>query len=321
MQSLRKDLFLSFRSAAVLVGTLVGAGYASGREVSQYFGSAGISTVLLSALLIALLSMLFMWVGRVAANPDGLLFRFYRLLLVVVSVVSAGAMLSASTALLGGVFTALLVGVAGVLLCFWRPAFHLLNMVAVPLLVVLVSVVARGNTQPITGQFLPLAAINYAGMNMLLEAELMRREGRGMSSRAILLSGVWIAVVMAALLLLMRSLVGASTHAMPFAALAAYIGLSGVVSAAILSAVLTNTAGAMYLCVETLTKPPRGLTALLALLAALLVGSLPFSWIVAHVYPVLGWLGLAISVGYVVWGLLALFPKERRRLLFVSKRG
>ncbi|MBO4535439.1 MAG: hypothetical protein J5755_05830, partial [Clostridia bacterium] len=103
MKGWGRDIAKGLRAAAVLVGTLIGAGYATGREVSQYFGRASVWTVVLAAVAIAGLSVLFLYVGMRAGEPKGAWLKVYRTLLSIAAVASCGVMIAAGRALLGGV--------------------------------------------------------------------------------------------------------------------------------------------------------------------------------------------------------------------------
>lgn len=305
MKGWTRDLLQAARAVCVLVGTLIGAGYATGREVSQYFGQADTATVVLAAVLIAVMCMLFMYVGRRVQNPDGRLYRAYRWVMSVAALASCGAMLSAAHSLLPGAWTVVLVGAAGTCLAYNEKGFHAINMLAVPVLIGLVLWVSAGAEKVcVPGAFVPLTAANYAGMNLLLEVELLRREGESMTKRAILLSGVGIAGVMCLLLLAMHRMVGNSASVLPFAEVCRSRGMGMVVQLVIVTAVLTNVAGCMRLTLDTWCGPlPRALGAAAALVVAMLVATVPFANLVRTVYPVLGWLGVLVVLGYVVWAL------------------
>ena len=226
MKRFCEDLFRACRATGVLVATLVGAGYATGREMSQYFGIASIWTLVFAAVLIALFSMAFLYVGRYRPQSQGKFVLFYRVALSILAVVSCGVMVAAGKSLLSGVWTPILICLAGVFICFTDTVFHVANVLAVPVLIILVAVVAVLSPNLAIGTaFLPLSAANYAGMNLLFEGELLRQEGRDMRPRAILMAGVLIAVCMSLLLFAMHRVVGASSSELPFADVADGLGL------------------------------------------------------------------------------------------------
>jgi len=300
MKSFLHDLGLALRATGVLVATLVGAGYATGREISQYFGRASYFTLLFAAVLIALFSMAFLYVGARVPLGQGRTMRAYRLILSIMSVVSCGVMIAAGKALLGGVWTAIIVAVAGVSLCFSDKVFHVANTLAVPALLLMVAVVSLRAPEAAAGQaFLPLAAANYAGMNLLFEGELLRREGSGMSPRAIGMAGIGIAVCMGALLVAMHRVVGASGAELPFAEVAEALGLKYLATGVILISILSSIAGGMRVTLLVWRRRmPQEVAAMLALLAALLVAVVPFADLVRYVYPVLGWAGVLVVAVY-----------------------
>ena len=56
----------SFRLTFTFVGTMVGAGFASGREVAAFFGETSLFGVVLAGLLTGALSFVFMELGRLS---------------------------------------------------------------------------------------------------------------------------------------------------------------------------------------------------------------------------------------------------------------
>ena len=287
----------------MLIGTLIGAGYATGREVSQYFGRANPLTMVVAGVAIALLSMLFLWVGR-QGEPKGKWLKVYQALLSVFAVLSCGVMLSAGSSLLGGAWTPLVLGLAGVAIAATDKLFHFANLLAVPLLVVLVlAVLPSATPQPFGTGFLVGSALNYAGMNLLFEGELLRKEGRDMSPRAIVIAGVIIAAVMTFLLLAMRRMVGDSPSALPFAKVCIVEGKEVVVKCVIVTAILTNIAGAMRLVPDGFAPLPKGVSVASALAVSFVIGGVAFEDLVRTVYPVMGWAGVAVGVLYALWGL------------------
>ena len=317
MKDLLRDVFHAARATAVLVATLIGAGYATGREVSQYFGRANVATLVFSALCMGLLCTLFLYIGTRTDRPRGKVMQVYRVVLSVAAVVSCGTMISAGKTLLSGAGVGILTALGGVALAMHRRVFCTANLVAVPVLVGLVLVAYCGAVHIDSGtSFLPLSAANYAGMNLLFEGELLRREGKGMTPRGIVLSGVGIAACMGLLMVLMHRMVGASSADLPFAEVCAAQGKEGIVQAVILTSILTNIAGCMRLCLDTWQAVmPMGMAALLGLVASLWVATVPFALLVRYAYPVLGWMGVAVGVGYVAWAIaLRRAPPARRGL-------
>ena len=304
MKAWASDLCKGMRATAVLVGTLIGAGYATGREVSQYFGRASVLTVVLAALAIALLSVLFLYVGMRAGEPKGKWLQVYRTLLSLAAVASCGVMIAAGRALLGGVWTPLILGAIGVVLSATDRLFHGANLVAVPLLVILVlSALSDADPTPLGSGFLVGNALNYAGMNLLFEGELLRKEGRDMTPRAILIAGIAITGVMTFLLLAMRSMVGDSPSALPFAKVCIAQGKEVVVKGVIVTAILTNIAGAMRLVPDGFACLSRGITLAAATTLSFVIGGFAFADLVRCVYPVMGWMGVAVGVIYLIWAL------------------
>lgn len=322
MKPFWEDMSRACRATGVLVATLVGAGYATGREMSQYFGRASWGTLIFAAVLIALFSMAFLYVGMRGQGGGGSVVTAYRWVLSVLAVVSCGVMVAAAKSLLGGAWTALFVCLAGVCICLTDKVFHVVGVLSVPVLLVLVAIVACLAPNAATGTaFLPLSAANYAGMNLLFEGELLRREGSGMRPRAVWLSGAGIAVCMALLLCAMHRVVGASDVDLPFSQSAEALGLSALSSAVIMVSILSSIAGGMRVTLAVWeTRAPQALAAMLALLLSLLVSIIPFATLVRYVYPVMGWIGVTVVCAYVAVALAALIKRPQSAFGRIRRR-
>ena len=316
MKAFVRDVGQAARATAVLVATLVGAGYATGREISQYFGAAGGATIVCTAVLIAAFSMAFLYVGAAGGTWHGRLYTAYRVTLSVLAVISCGVMVAAGKALLSGRWTAVLLLAAGVSMCLQDRVFHLSNVCTVPILIVLVVVVAVAAPDLAMGSaFLPLSAANYAGMNLLLEGELLRKEGMGMRPRAILFAGAGITVCMSLLLLAMHRIVGASASTLPFAEVCAALGKGYAATGVILLSILSSIAGGMRITLDVWSRRmSMALSGLLALLTALMVALIPFADLVRVVYPIMGWMGVAVVVVYVAEAARLWFAPDRHRI-------
>jgi uncharacterized membrane protein YkvI len=325
MKCFLRDVTRASRATGVLVATLVGAGYATGREMSQYFGDASWLTLLLAAVLIAAFSMAFLYVGARGALAEGRFTRCYRWVLSVLAVVSCGVMVAAGKALLAGEWTALLICLAGVFICLSDRVFHVANVVAVPILLLLVGIVAMTAPDVAVGTaFMPLSAANYAGMNLLFEGELLRQEGKGMRTRAIWLAGGMIAVCMALLLGAMHRVVGASPSELPFAMVADTMGRRSVAEGVILISVLSSIAGGMRVSLTVWqTKMPLSIAALIALIVALLIAVVPFADLVRYVYPVMGWIGVGVVAAYAVCAVVYYVQgrREHSNERFLRRKG
>ena len=136
-----KSVFRSVKVAALFVGSVVGAGFATGQEVRLFFGSDGVASLFVTSLFMAFCCFCFMQVGagrllnaRVALIADALVslcsFAVYAAM-----IAAAEQLLFEATGQAG--FSALFAVGCLLLLRKGKGALCLLNVVAVPLMAVI----------------------------------------------------------------------------------------------------------------------------------------------------------------------------------------
>ncbi len=280
-----------------LLGAVVGAGLASGREIASFFGRYGAWGYAGAALAAATLYLLGgaelppAWRGR---WPE----RLWRVLTSLLLVVTGGAMLAGAgevAALTVPLHGAYWLGMAATLLLAWLLARYTvagLAWVSRAMLTVLGGLILLGMTLPpmraaaLTEASVPsalLRGVTYGGFNAALMRPVM--EGaQGMSyktrRRCLLMAcGMAGALLLAGQTVLMRhpALLG---EAMPFVRLMAQLGRAGYVLGA----------AALYLAIlSTLTVCIRSLGGgVIPLAGIILTALLGFSGVVDAAYPLLG---------------------------------
>ena len=65
-----RDFFYAFKSSCLFVGTVIGAGFATGEEIKLYFGGTDMGSVCLSALFFGVFSALFMIFGKIKMQKN-----------------------------------------------------------------------------------------------------------------------------------------------------------------------------------------------------------------------------------------------------------
>ena len=301
-----------FAAAAFIVGTSLGAGFLSGAELVRFFGAERfLPSVLLSSFVFFLLSTLFLLLGKRHGGFEGALVLFgkgkaaVKTVISMLSFIPCGGMLAGLDALLP-TFSPLpsLLGLAVVLL-FLRKGMKgvsLLNSVLVPVLLFFVFFSAGGGlvfSYPGRSGGTGMGII-YAGMNTLLAAPVLLDAGKDMKRPV--LSAALAATVIAAcatcvLGVIYREGAGAIFAELPF--LYAMQG-SRIFHVASALAILTSLASAIYPLLKLCEGVPnkKGQTAAKGgvLLAAFALSRIGLSGIVKFFYPVMGLLGLLLSV-------------------------
>ena len=117
--------------------------------------------------------------------------------------------------------------------------------------------------------------------------------------------------------------VGASSSELPFADVADGLGLRHVAEGVILVSILSSIAGGMRVALTVWSpRVPVPIASLLAVLASMLIAVIPFSSLVRYVYPVLGWLGVAVVSAYVLLAILTILQRRGQSVPNIhSNRG
>lgn len=214
-----------FRVAATYVGTVVGAGFASGQETLRFFvayGPAGMAGVVLAAVLFCVYGILIMDLGRrlratshrevlhfacgraVGRIMDGLITLFLGVTLAIMTA-GGGAVFAEQLGLPGLLGSALTAGLAGLTILARMRGIIAANSVVVPLLALAVgglSTLALGGSAP--GSILRgaapwpdlapaphwmLSALLYASYNLILSISVLAPLGAEVNDRRAILAG------------------------------------------------------------------------------------------------------------------------------------
>ena len=310
----------SVRGSALFIGSIVGAGFATGQEVLLFFGEDGVGSLVVASLFMALCAFAFMEIGaRRAMDP--------RLSLATESLVSFSslavyaAMIAASEEVLLSLtgqagLSLLLASAVSIVSGKGVARLSALNLIAVPFMTVIILLVGMRSGGRVVGGFHPLSALSYGGMNLLFSGAMMVKEGEGSSLAGRLLASILSGVLIFLLLFFMRRSVSAGSD-MPFLDAAFREGLGTLARIALLLAILTTMASCAHLCI----RPLAALTgdALLAGGVVTLVGiglsAFGFAPIVRVSYPVVSYLGLVATGGALVFSVFTLLRTRRRAKL------
>ncbi|MBP5404339.1 MAG: hypothetical protein J6Y74_00055 [Clostridia bacterium] len=306
-----KRFFLAARVAALFVGSVVGAGFATGQEILLFFAGGNVLTLLFSALFMGASVIVF-------AEAGALLRRGKKLadaLIAISSFAVYAAMIAAAEELL---FSLSSLRGLGFLLAAGSAALSLksigklslLNVVAVPLIIVIVIFVGARGASLSGGRFRPLSALAYGAMNMLFSGALMAKEGEKMSRKERILCGLISSALLFLLLFFMSRAVLGKEGAMPFLSAAKEAGRELSAPIALLLAVVTTMTSCNYLItqeIRLLTKDDF-LSAALPLLGGLLLSAWGFENVVTYLYPAVS----ALALGH---SLVIFFLFGRKKLL------
>ena len=306
----------------LIVGTMIGAGFASGKEVVAFFGAVpNVFIALITGVLVFGCSVLFLFVGRRVKKSEigevngqvfGKLRPFADIFMLFNSMTVLGAMLAATDSLAAefidirpvasiivGIFCACIAvkGITGLIKA---------NAVLVPIMVVFLCVctVTAMNFpfRPQTSAINIYSTVLYVSMNMILGGGVLTTVHK-LSPREIILSSAVASTIIAALLMcIMGALQSCSAaHAdMPILLIALnsgrvmYFVCMPVIAASIFTTML-SAFKSVYDYVLGFVKH-KLIAAGAVLIGGLAVGAFGFSNVVGTLYPIVGIIGILYPV-------------------------
>ncbi len=319
--------------AIACVGAMVGAGFASGREIVAMFtryGAYSWGLVFLSALVMSLLYIVLRHPAQMEA-PKGMgrLCKAFRVLLLSVT---GGAMMSACgevIALMLPLRAAYWLGVAACMLtAYWlsgrslRPLATVSLVLVAMLIAALVLVMSAPSTEhdailvaePMTlGRCLlaALFAVGYACLNVSLSMGVICGPGTNERERVRHRGGIWFGVMMTMLMLLSNALYlrhpEMMNEALPIVRLLSTLGTAGfwIGASLLLLALMTSLISVIRGLRCEIVMPDRPvLRGAVILIPPLLISLVGFSQIVGAFYPLLGVLCIVMiyaPMAYQAW--------------------
>ncbi|MCH5154689.1 MAG: hypothetical protein J1F71_05705 [Clostridiales bacterium] len=313
-----KSFLRSLSVSMLIVGTVIGAGFASGREVVAFFGAVpNVFIALIAGVMVFGCSVLFLFVGRRAQKTDmgevnGEVFGRARpiadIFMLFNSVTVLGAMLAATDSLAAEFinirpFMSVILGVlCAVIAVRGLKGVIKANAVLVPIMIVfLCACTLQAIDFPLKSQGGAIkiySIVLYVAMNMILGGGVLTTVHR-LSPREILLSSAIAALIIAGLLVcIMGALQScAAAHAdMPMLLIALKSGrvmymISLPVIAASIFTTMLSAFKSVYDYINGFVKH-KLISAGIVLIGGLAVGALGFTSVVGLLYPITGAIGM-----------------------------
>lgn len=310
------------KCAAVFIGTVIGAGFATGQEVLLYFGRSSIAVPIFSGILLGLFNAYFLAIGakfndkineHMLQNKAKVL---YDVCMFICAYITFIAMFSGVETLFVKIFDIKYTSVAWVVAAGFIAANGLrfmkgLNSVAVPVILLLTVVIfAYSDKAKASGAYNFFNGITYAAMNVMLSMGVMIRLGKTATKKSIWASGCVTAVVMATMLALITLVVKKSGGEMPVYAAADKVGLKYAAGAVILLSVFTTMVSALETAAEIIAPDEKKKTAgviFVTLLSLPIQALFSFEDIVDYYYPVVSGMGILIVI---VLSVFVIFKKR-----------
>ena len=310
------------KCAAVFIGTVIGAGFATGQEVLLYFGRSSIAVPIFSGILLGLFNAYFLAIGakfndrineHMLQNKAKAL---YDVCMFICAYITFIAMFSGVETLFVKIFDIKYTSVAWVVAAGFIAANGLrfmkgLNSVALPVILLLTIVIfAYSDKEKANGAYNFFNGITYAAMNVMLSMGVMIRLGKTATKKSIWASGCATAVVMATMLALITLVVKKSGGEMPVYVAADKVGLKYAAGAVILLSVFTTMVSALETAAEIIAPDEKKKTAgviFVTLLSLPFQALFSFENIVDYYYPVVSGMGILIVI---VLSVFVIFKKR-----------
>ena len=201
----------AFKTAALYVGTAIGAGFSSGREIALFFGDASPVNVAISSVFMSLLCALFLIAGKQKMMPKGALVKLGVFLAASISLcamLAGGDFITYSMTGIPLAFGLAMTLLAGLIVVLGIEKIRLLNAILVPLIVLTIALVFAKLPTPIhTLPFSIAKPIMYSGLDVLLGGIIIAEEGENLTYKEIIMSCVLICVFMFGMLYMLQTIV------------------------------------------------------------------------------------------------------------------
>lgn len=238
------------------IGTVIGAGFASGREIALFFGDTAPLNVALAAAFMAIPEALFLTAGKLGVLPDNTTVRTG---VFIAAFSSVAAMLAGCDLALYDVTGVVSLGViaailAGVLVVGGMEKIKLANTLLIPLLLALLLAVYIKSGAPVfNGSYSIVKPVHYAGLDVLMGGMVISREGRKLKGKEISLTCVFSTLFLGVVLFVLQNIVLSDDFgsSMPVLAVAEGVGLKIAAGILIVIAVFTTLVSSLDVLTES----------------------------------------------------------------------
>ncbi|MGN0771903.1 MAG: hypothetical protein ACI4MI_04900 [Christensenellales bacterium] len=312
----------TFRTAMLYVGAVIGAGFATGKEIITFFGSYGLVSAIIAGILLGGFCSFFLVCGknRCLEILPPLAETVLQAALFICTALVYVSMCSGARSI---TFDAFGIGAMGLILgavtCFvmLRQDFlgKLNSVIIVAVVIMMLFFVSRALPCG-AGEIGIFKIVQYCGLNVMLGGYVVSNEGKEMKGSQIAFAGVLSGLVLALMLAVGFAISKDYAHApMPVFEFAKAHGLGGVCSVIILGAIITTMfacARALYL--KIVNKGGEKYIAVLLVATLSIIGNfLDFSWCVKVFFNVAGCVGVAYLAAAIICFVLS--GKKRKRRL------
>ena len=250
----------SFKTAALYIGTAIGAGFSSGREIALFFGDSSPLNVAISSVFMSLLCALFLIAGKNHLMPKGKIVNlgiFTAASISLCSMLAGGDYIMSSLTGIPLAFGLVMTILGGVIVVLGIEKIRLLNAVLVPMIVLSILLIFTKLPTPLYS--LPFSIskpILYSGLDVLLGGVIVSEEGENMSYKEILLSCLMICGFMFGMLYMLQTVVLSDVNdsLMPVLAISERLHLKPVCGVLIAAAIFTTLVSSLKIVSDRVQK-------------------------------------------------------------------
>ncbi len=240
----------ALKVAFLFIGTSIGAGFSTGREIALFFGDTSPWCVALSSVFIALICAVFLIAGKHDLIPQNIVVKVATFVAGAVSLVS---MLAGSEKILHDLLGVSLLGLVMIILgaivvIMGIEKIKWANTILIPLLILMMLVLYVKIGTPVhSGSLSILKPIHYSGLDVLLAGMVLSKEGKKLSTKQIFGCVSAICIFMFGILFVLQNIVLCDEmhSSMPVLAISTKVNMRAISGVLIASAIFTTLIGAL----------------------------------------------------------------------------
>ena len=305
----------SLKVAFLFIGTSIGAGFSTGREIALFFGDTSPWCVALASIFIALICAVFLVAGKYDLIPQNYAVKIATFFAGAVSLVS---MLAGSEKILYDLVGLHLLGLVMILLgavvvIMGIEKIKWANTILIPLLILMMLVLYfRIGTPMHSGSVSILKPLHYSGLDVLLSGMVLSKEGKKLTGRQIVISVTAIGLFMFGILFVLQNIVLCDKihSSMPVLVISTEVNMRMIAGVLITSAIFTTLIGALETVsvyamdflskskkLNLLSQPKnKCYVVFVALLIFYPISFLGFEKIVDTCYPIVSVFGIILTI-------------------------
>lgn len=331
----------ALKTTFLYIGTAIGAGFSSGREIALFFGDVSPLNVAISSVFMSMLCGLFLIAGKNNLIPKGRIISFA---IFVCASISLCAMLAGGDYIMYSmtgipVFLGLAMTIlGGIVVVLGIEKIKVVNSILVPLIVICIALLyAKLPTQNYTLPFSLSKPILYSGLDVLLGGVIISQEGEKLSYKEIFLSCALTCAFMFGMLYMLQTIVLADINGslMPVLAISEMLSLKPVCGVLIGIAIFTTLVSSLKIVSDSLssslykskrlhtlgTPEYKSIVVFFCLLIAYPLSFFGFNTIVDNLYPLISVCGVVLTVIVVIKAICKLlyFARSQRELKHTAK--